>query len=132
MFYDIGHTLLERSTGVTMPAPFVCHVEWGTPDPAALEKFLAQLFGWKFQSFAPNYWMYLPGEGGTSVGILQTGMTKPGGTPNVSIRVVDMDDMLAKAQELGGKIMVPKTSMGSGSFAFVAAPDGNLIGLQQV
>ena len=115
-----------------MSTPFVCHVEWGTPDPAVLEKFLSQLFNWRFQTFAPNYIMYLPSEGGISVGIMQSDQVKAGGTPNVSIRVVDMDLMLEKAEELGGKIVVPKTSMGEGSFAFIAAPDGNLIGLQKI
>jgi hypothetical protein len=39
---------------------------------------------------------------------------------------------LAKVEELGGKIVVPKTLMGNGSFAFVAAPDGNLVGRQKM
>ena len=115
-----------------MSTPFVCHVEWGTKNPAALEKFLAGLFGWQFQPFAPNYQMYLPSDGSISVGILQSEHVQAGGTPNVSIRVTDMDAALAKAEALGGKVMVPKTLMGGGSFAFVAAPDGNLIGLQQM
>jgi predicted enzyme related to lactoylglutathione lyase len=118
--------------GETMSTPFICHVEWGTPDPTVLEKFLTQLFNWQFQVFAPNYIMYIPSDGGISVGIMQSNQAKAGGTPNVSIRVVDMDSILAKAEGLGGKIVVPKTPMGNGSFAFVAAPDGNLIGLQTI
>jgi hypothetical protein len=43
-----------------MSTPFVCHVEWSTSDLAVLEKFLTQLFNWKFQTFAPNYLMYIP------------------------------------------------------------------------
>ena len=115
-----------------MSTPFVCHVEWGTPDPVELEKFLSGLFGWKFQPFAPGYLMYLPRDGGTSVGILQSDQVRAGGTPNVSIRVLDMDSMLAKAEHLGGKVVVPKTPMSDGAFAFIAAPDGNLIGLQKL
>jgi predicted enzyme related to lactoylglutathione lyase len=35
-----------------------------------------------------------------------------------------------KAKALGGEVAVPKTTIpGMGSFAFVKAPDGNLIGL---
>ncbi len=115
-----------------MLTPSVSHVEWGTPDPAVLEKFLSSLFSWKFEAFAPGYLMYLPGNGGISVGIMQSDKVHAGGTPNVSIRVDDMDGILAKAVGLGGKIVVPKTPMGEGSFAFVAAPDGNLIGLQKL
>ena len=115
-----------------MSTPFICHVEWGTPDPNVLKKFLTELFGWQFQAFAPNYLIHMPGDGGISVGILQSDQVKAGGTPNVSVRVDDIDSMLAKAEELGGKIVVPRSSMGNGAFAFVAAPDGNLIGLQKI
>ena len=76
--------------------------------------------------------IYLPVEGGVSVGIMQSDQMRPGGSPNASVRVLDLDAMLAKAEELGGKVVVPKTQMGTGAFAFVAAPDGNLIGLQRV
>jgi predicted enzyme related to lactoylglutathione lyase len=115
-----------------MTTPFICHVEWGTPDPDALQKFLTQLFGWEFQSFAPNYMIYLRAEGGVSVGIMQSDQMRAGGSPNASVRVLDLDAMLAKTAELGGKVVVPKTQMESGAFAFIAAPDGNLIGLQKV
>ena len=115
-----------------MPEPFVCHVEWGTPDPAVLDKFFSQLFGWKFQTFAPGYWIYLPASGGVSVGINTSDQMRAGGSPNVSIRVEDIDAVLAKAQTLGGAVAVPKTMLGSGAFAFITAPDGNVIGLQQM
>lgn len=115
-----------------MSAPFICHVEWGTPEPAVLEKFLTELLGWQFQAVMPTYLMYLPSDGSVSVGIMQSDQAKAGGTPNVSVRVTDIDSALAKAEVLGGKIAVPKTMMGNGAFAFVAAPDGNLIGLHQI
>jgi len=115
-----------------MTIPFICHVEWGTPDPDVLQKFLTQLFGWEFQSFAPNYMIYLPAEGGVSVGIMQSDQMRAGGSPNASVCVLDLAAMLAKAEELGGNVVVPKTQMGTGAFAFVTAPDGNLIGLQSV
>ncbi len=115
-----------------MSQPFVCHVKWGTSDPAVLERFLSQLFGWKFQAFAPGYLMYLPEGGGVSVGINASTQMSPGGSPNVSIRIEDIDAILSKAQELGGRVAVPKTMIGNGAFAFINAPDGNIIGLQQL
>lgn len=45
-----------------MTIPFICHVEWGTPQPEILEKFLSKLFEWKFQPFAANYFMYIPSQ----------------------------------------------------------------------
>ena len=115
-----------------MTTPFVCHVEWGTPDPDALQKFLNQLFGWEFHAFTPEYLMYMPAEGGISVGIMKSDGMRAGGSPNASVRVNDIDAVMAKAESLGGKVVVPRTQMGTGAFAFVAAPDGNLIGLQMI
>lgn len=115
-----------------MTTPFVCHAEWGTTEPESLQAFLTDLFGWEFQVFAPGYMMYLPKDGGISVGIMQSDMGRAGGSPNVSVRVSDLDAMLLRAQELGGKVVVPKTEMNGGAFAFVTAPDGNIIGLQKI
>lgn len=57
----------------------------------------------------------------------------PGGTPNVYIEVASIDACLEQAQLLGGGVAVPKTKVpGMGSFAFVKAPDGNLIGLHEI
>lgn len=114
-----------------MSKPTICHVEWVTTDPASLENYLSNLFGWQFQTVAPNYLMYQPGNQGISVGILHSDRATAGGTPNVSVQVADIDAILRKAEALGGKIAVPITEMGRGRYAFVVAPDGNLIGLQE-
>lgn len=114
-----------------MSKPNICHVEWVTSDPAGLENFLAELFNWPFQTIDPNYMLYRPDDDGISVGILHSTKAQAGGTPNVSIRVADIDSILSKAEKIGGKIAVPKTDIDSGSFAFISAPDGNLIGLQE-
>ena len=115
-----------------MTTPFICHVEWGTPDPKPLQEFLTQLFGWEFNAFTPEYLMYMPADGGVSIGIMKSDQMRAGGSPSASVRVTDLDAMLAKAESLGGKVVVAKTQMGTGAFAFLAAPDGNLIGLQMI
>jgi uncharacterized protein len=115
-----------------MTVPFICHVEWGTADPDSLQKFFKELFGWDFYPFTPQYHIYLPAEGGVSVGINKSDKLVPGQSPNASVRVVDIDAVLKKAESLGGKIVVPKTQMDNSAFAFITAPDGNLIGLQMV
>jgi predicted enzyme related to lactoylglutathione lyase len=112
--------------------PFVCHVEWGTPDAEGLQRFLSGLFGWEFQPLLPGYLIYLPSEGGASMGILKSDQMRAGGSPSASVRVPNLDAALEQAQRLGGKVVVPSTPMGTGAFAFIAAPDGNLVGLQQV
>jgi len=74
----------------------------------------------------------LPAEGGASVGSMQLDQMRAGGSPDASVRVPELATMLARTEELIGKVVVPKTQMESSAFAFIAAPDGNLIGLQQV
>jgi len=115
-----------------MNAPFICHVEWGTPEPEKLMDFLYQLFGWNFQQLAPGYLIFMPADGKVSVGIMKSDQMRAGGSPSASVRVDDLDANLKKVQELGGKVAVQKTPMGAGTFAFISAPDGNLIGLQQL
>jgi predicted enzyme related to lactoylglutathione lyase len=115
-----------------MSTPFIFHVEWGTSDPKTLQGFLSDLFGWEFISLTPEYLMHLPENGGVSIGIMKSETMRAGGSPSASVRVVDLDATLEKAQSLGAQVVVPKTQMGKGAFAFIAAPDGNLIGLQMV
>ena len=109
----------------------VTHVEWSTPDPVQLTGFLSGLFGWKFDGFGEDYFIYNPGSG-VSIGVLRNTQATPGGTPNVYIEVKSIDDVTAHALELGGQIAVPKTEIpGMGWFAFVSSPEKNLIGLHE-
>lgn len=107
------------------------HVEWDAHDPIALKDFLSGVFGWQFGPFGENYFVTDAQQTGVTVGVNKNPRAIVGnGTPNVYIDVVSIDDTFAKAKARGGDIAVPKTQMGPmGSFAFIKAPDGNLIGL---
>ncbi|HLF03393.1 MAG TPA: VOC family protein [Anaerolineales bacterium] len=109
----------------------ITHVEWDTTDPIGLKDFLSGVFGWQFAPFGDTYFMHNAGGEGVSVGVNKNERAVIGnGTPNVYVDVKSIDETLAKAQSLGGGVAVPKTSIeGMGSYAFVKAPDGNLIGL---
>ena len=113
----------------------ITHVEWQSKDYKGLAKFITDLFGIKFDPFGEGYMFYTPGTtDGVSIGINQdTHGATAGGTPNVYLTVKSLDDTLAKAQKLGGTVAVPKTVIAGdmGAFAFVKAPDGNLIGLHE-
>jgi hypothetical protein len=111
----------------------VTHVEWSSPDPQNLTSFLSGLFGWTFQAFGEDYFIYNPDPGaGVSIGVLRNTEAKPGGTPNIYIEVTSIDESTASALELGGQIAVPKTEIpGMGWYAFVSSPEQNLVGLHQ-
>lgn len=108
----------------------ITHVEWDTADHVKLKDFLAGVFGWRFEPFGPSYFIYNPKSPGVSVGLNQNEKAPAGtGSPNVYIDVASIDASMKKARELGGGVAVPKTALPFGTYAFIRAPDGNLIGL---
>jgi predicted enzyme related to lactoylglutathione lyase len=107
-------------------------IEWGSSDVERLKEFVSALFGWVFAPLAPGYYFYR-GADGPGIALMQNERCQAGGTPNVYVRVASIAECLAKAPALGGGVAVPETPIpGMGSFAFIKAPDGNLIGLHQL
>jgi predicted enzyme related to lactoylglutathione lyase len=109
----------------------VTHVEWDTTDHTGLKDFLFGVFGWQFAPFGDNYFITDNHQTGVSVGVNKNERAAIGsGTPNVYIDVTSIDETFARARSLGGDVAVPKSMIpGMGSFGFIKAPDGNLIGL---
>ena len=110
----------------------VIHFEVVGKDPKALQSFFGSLFGWKLDTNNPSgYGMTDPAATGIVVGI--------GGTPDGSaghvtgyVRVADVDATLARAVELGGKVVMPKFSPdGVAQLGLVADPEGHVIGLTE-
>ncbi len=95
-----------------------------------LEDFYKELFGWKIDSNNPmTYGMVDTGSprgvnGG--VGGTQDGKSRV----SVYIEVDDFDATLAKAEKLGGKIILPPSQVPGGpKLAMFADPAGNISGL---
>jgi predicted enzyme related to lactoylglutathione lyase len=109
----------------------VVHWELGGPDPARLSEFYSGLFDWQIKHEpAMEYWMVQTGgEGGIGGGLMKA----PHDMPNYLtfyIQVDDLDAYLKKAESLGGKTLVPPTPIPNvGSFAMIADPAGNTVGL---
>ena len=112
--------------------PFV-HIEISAKDPAASSKFYSDLCGWKIDVDPRyNYYQFSTGAQGALAGAFtQTdGETYRPGDIIPYIGTDDIDAMLKKVQELGGKVLLPKTEIqGVGWFAFFSDPAGNRIGL---
>jgi len=64
-------------------------------------------------------------------GVTADSTIKPGASgPRIYIAVKDMDDLLSKVEENGGKILNPKTAMGEmGFWGLIEDSEGNTIGL---
>lgn len=109
----------------------VTHFEICGSDAEKTRKFYADLFGWNYEIHEEmNYAMVAAqderGIGGGIMGSME------GVKPYVSfyVEVESLQDALDKAEKLGGKAIVPPTSIGeSGSIAMFVDIDGNPIGL---
>ncbi len=108
----------------------LCHFELMTDDVARCKAFYGAVFDWKFDDASmPGYTLIQTGQepGG---GIFTRPQAAPHVCMNVYFTVSDIDKTLAKAVELGGKVLVPKTPIpGVGHFAMFADPEGIAVGI---
>ena len=108
--------------------------EIGTSDPEAARRFYAEAFGWTYEIQGP-YSVITTGPGHPLQGGIQdTREGLPEGTPSTyaipSVLVADTAAACAKVESLGGKVLVPATTLPMGlTYAHVADPDGNHLGL---
>jgi len=101
--------------------------EIGGHDADRLERFYADLFGWKVDPVRCDYGTVDAGDG-IPGGIVQT---RPG-THRVMlyVRVASLVAALDRVAELGGECVTPPTPLpGVGTYAHVRDPEGNLVGL---
>jgi predicted enzyme related to lactoylglutathione lyase len=107
----------------------VVHFEIGCRDAAKTQAFYAKLFDWKIEPYGPAGMI----STGQSIGI-QGHINCLGHEPHnyvtVYAQVDDLQTYLDKAGKLGGKTLVPPTDVpGMGKFAWLADPEGTIIGL---
>ncbi len=112
----------------------IVHVEIAAPDPQAVSRFYAGLFGWSTQPIpGMNYIRFQSADGQTG------GFVEPGGPLHhqtgellVYVGSDDIEGDLRKAEQLGGKVLVPKTEIPrTGWFGIFQDPAGNRLGLFQ-
>jgi len=118
---------LTQSGQAAQPAPHpVVHFEIGCRDRAKSERFFSGLFGWQIQESGPASNI----DAGSGI---SGHMTSLGHEPfHYTIFYVEVDDVQAylnKAEELGGKTLVPPIKIPTGTFAWFTDIDGNTIGL---
>lgn len=111
----------------------IVHIEFSAKDREAAGEFYNALFGWEIQQMPDmNYATFMTTEGGVGGGLNPVSEDYPAGTVMVYVGTDDIEASLAKAEQLGGKKLVPKTEIpGVGWFALFADLTGNKIGLLQ-
>lgn len=115
-----------------MAKPAVGWFEVTGKDGAALQRFYSGLFEWEIQDSGSGegYGLVSAGEKGIGGGI---GASQDGGDGGVTF-YVEVDDpaaYLAKAEELGGRTVVPPSEIAEYglTFALFADPQGHVVGL---
>jgi predicted enzyme related to lactoylglutathione lyase len=105
-----------------------------SPDAGRAQKFYAELFDWKVAA-DPSMGGYAlvdtgAGEDGIGGGIGPSMAPADTGV-KIYMRVDDLEAYLGRAEQLGGKRLVPPTELpgGYGHFAIFTDPDGNAVGL---
>ena len=110
-----------------MPNP-VIHFEIQAKDAGAAQEFYRKLFDWNIDADNPmNY-----GVVDTQAGGINGGVTAAPTAPQVIfyVGVEDLQESLDRAESLGGKTVVPPTEIpGVVTFAIMADPEDNIIGL---
>ena len=114
------------STG-SRPAP-----EWfdiSTPDARQARNFYRELFGWEVNAIDETYAL-VGGDGGRPAGgIGQAGPSSPYTGIVVYFPVDDVEAAFARAQRLGGSLVLEPTRTPLGQIAVFADLDGNRVGL---
>ena len=109
----------------------IVHFEIMGKDAIRLQRFYAQLFGWKVGEAMPDMGFYGLVDGGSS-GLAGGIGQEPGGSTRVTVyvQVPDLQAALDQAVAMGGNVVMPPTEIpGLVSMAHFADPDGNVIGL---
>lgn len=112
----------------------VIHFEVFGDDTQGLARFVERAFGWSAQAWEGSNDEYVLVGTGTGEGI--DGAIAPPDLPGsgvvLTVATADLDADLARAQEAGGSVLVPKREIpGIGEHAYVTAPGGTVFGLLQ-
>jgi uncharacterized protein len=113
--------------GIVNEPGALCWTELATPDPAAATAFYAHVLGWgsRVSGAGGNAYTEFLANGRSVAGLLPMS-AEWGATPAhwmVYFAVVDCDECVERATQLGGRVVVPATDViGTGRFAALADP----------
>ncbi|UCG53397.1 MAG: VOC family protein [Candidatus Latescibacterota bacterium] len=110
----------------------VVHFEVGCRDRAKTQEFYSKLFDWEMESSGPTAMISTGSEDGIDGHITSLGH-EPHNYVTFYVLVDDLQSFLDKAESMGGETLIPPTEIpgDEGSFAWLADPDGNIVGLWQ-
>lgn len=101
------------------------HFDIAGPDPEALQRFYAGVFGWAVAEQGPGYALVGTPAGAPDGAVLEAEEA----SITIGVVVPDLDRALADAEAGGGQVVMPATHNGWVVKAQVADPAGNLVTL---
>ena len=110
----------------------IVHVDIPAEDPQALSQFYADLFGWQIQPIPQMQYTRFQAPNGITGGFMAPGGDAANrvGEMLVYVHSADIAADLARAEALGGRVLIPETPIPrTGAFAVLADPAGNRLGL---
>jgi uncharacterized protein len=99
------------------------YIEFTVSDLAAAKRFYAEVFGWKFTDYGPDY-AGIQGADGEVGGLHRTQEVRVGG-PLVILYSNDLDQSLVAVRSAGGKILREPFSFPGGRRFHFVDPSGN-------
>lgn len=112
-----------------MPTNPIVHFEIGCRDGGTTREFFSRLFDWEISGPEAGFMIDAGGPGAVPGHIAELA-EEWGSYQLFYVQVEDLQASLAKAEELGGKTLVPPVELpGRGTFAWLASPEGNVVGL---
>jgi hypothetical protein len=98
------------------------YIELGATDVAAMKRFYADAFGWRFTDYGPEYASFEDGR--LAGGVRQDGSVSRGG-PLIVIFAMDLADAEARVRAAGGTIVTPPFAFPGGRRFHFTDPSGN-------
>lgn len=109
----------------------ICWSELSTTDVEGCKNFYAEMFGWTYSGGKDYQEIHL--NGGKQFGGIMQKAPELENVPSHWMSYVAVDDIdasIAKAAELGGKVIVPAMEIpGTGRFGVIADPTGAVIAM---
>lgn len=124
---------------MTAKKPDVGSITWRdltVKDAGKVRDFYAAVVGWKVAEVDmggyADYSMVAP-NGETVAGVCHARGANTGVPPQwlMYVTVADMDESVARCEELGGKVLTPVKALGDGLFAVIQDPAGAVCALYQ-
>jgi predicted enzyme related to lactoylglutathione lyase len=109
----------------------VVHFEIGCRDLPQTVDFYSKLFDWNIAGQAPAAMIDTQAGGRGATGHISTLGHEPHQYTTFYVEVESVAEYLKKAEALGGKTIVPPVPLPTGTFAWIADPGGNTVGLWQ-